>query len=85
MFEMREKAATGPAFVVGSYAAASVFWFAPPPLVLEGATVPSLHSVTFNWSHYLLGTLAYQPSKPDSELFQDCDLLNDSCFVHPMV
>ncbi|MED6120741.1 hypothetical protein PIB30_023854 [Stylosanthes scabra] len=25
--------------------------FAPLPLVLEGATVPSLHSVTFNWSY----------------------------------
>ncbi|MED6107893.1 hypothetical protein PIB30_018345 [Stylosanthes scabra] len=32
-----------------------------------------------------LGTLAYQTTKPDNELFQDCDLLNDSCFVNPVV
>ncbi|MED6133158.1 hypothetical protein PIB30_025971 [Stylosanthes scabra] len=32
--------------------------FAPPPLVLEGTTVPSLHSVTFNWSHNRRGALS---------------------------
>ncbi|MED6152944.1 hypothetical protein PIB30_096789 [Stylosanthes scabra] len=32
-----------------------------------------------------LGTLPYQTSKPDNEFFQDCDLLNDSCFVNPVV
>ncbi|MED6153073.1 hypothetical protein PIB30_098056, partial [Stylosanthes scabra] len=37
---------------VDSYAAAFVFWFVPPPLVFEEATVPSRPSVTVDWSHY---------------------------------